>query len=213
MRANSSRARILDRIRKAQVAVVPEVDGVVVDLAQIFPRIDDPMQRFLAECEANLTEVKCTCDSAESLRAFSKLLSAVPPGPIFVEDDSSLRRFLETFAGREVLWSTAGPAPEHCQATITLCDGLIAQTGSIVNSTRNGGRCGSIVAPTHIVYATTDQLVPDVTTALRAAMSSGALQSSYFGLISGSSRTADIEKRLVQGAHGPRKLAIVLEAR
>jgi L-lactate utilization protein LutC len=44
-------------------------------------------------------------------------------------------------------------------------------------------------------------------------MQSNLIEASYFGLISGSSRTADIEKILVQGAHGPIKVAIVLEMR
>lgn len=38
-----------------------------------------------------------------------------------------------------------------------------------------------------------------------------AAQNSYVGLITGSIRTADIEKILVVGAHGPRRLVVILE--
>ena len=211
--ANSGRARILDRIRKAKVAIDPAIDGVSVSLDQIYAPIGDPMQRFLAECEANLTEVKVTTDAQGSLHAFAELLGAIGPGSLYVQDDPSLHRFADAFAGRQVLWSSGGRAPEDCQVAITLCEGLVAQTGSILSSSRSGGRGGSIIPPTHIVYATSNQLVPDITTALRNALAGDLKNASYFGLITGSSRTADIEKILVQGAHGPVKVAIVLETR
>lgn len=211
--ANSARGRILDRIRKAEVPIDPAIDSAKVEPEQIYAPIGDPLQRFLAECAANLIEVKVTEDVRGSLRALAELLSALPVGSLYVQDDPTLRHFTDAYAGREVLWSTAGRAPEDCGASITLCEGLVAQTGSIVSSSRCGGRGGSIVPPTHIVYATSDQIVPDIRTALQTAMQSSLLEASYFGLISGSSRTADIEKILVQGAHGPIKVAIVLEMR
>ena len=208
--ANSARARILERIRRA-----PQLAGDAgsVSLEEIYGAIHDPMQRFLDECAANLTEVKRTRDASASVCALQELLHALPPGMIYVEDAPKLRSFSEAIEGREVLYSSTSRAPENSQATLTLCDGLVAQTGSIVTSSRHGGRCGSIVAPVHMVYATTDQLVPDISTALRNAMSAGLTHASYFGLISGSSRTADIEKILVHGAHGPRKVLLILEDR
>lgn len=212
-RANSARARILDRIRSAKVALDPAVDSMTVGLEQIFAPILDPMQRFLAECEANLIEVKVTFDSTSSRNALAELLGKLPAGRLYVQDHPTLRGFADSFAGREVLWSSSGRAPEDCQVTLTRCEGLVAQTGSIVSSSRAGGRGGSIIPPTHLVYATSDQLVPDIMTALRKAMAGDLKHASYFGLISGSSRTADIEKILVQGAHGPRKVAIILEKR
>jgi L-lactate dehydrogenase complex protein LldG len=211
--ANSGRACILDRIRKAEVPLDPAIDGVTVAIEQIYAPIADSMKRFLAECYANLTEVKVADDFNGSQQAFTELLAALPSGTIYVQDDPALRRFAPAFAGRQVMWSSSGRAPEDCQATITLCEGLVAQTGSILSSSRAGGRGGSIIPPTHIVYATSDQLVPDIQSALRKAMTSDIKKASYFGLITGSSRTADIEKILVQGAHGPRKVAIVLEKR
>ena len=71
-----------------------------------------------------------------------------------------------------------------------------------------------MVAPTHIVYAFAKQLVPDLATALRNATADGRLdKNSYACVISGSSRTADIEKILVQGAHGPMRLVVIVETR
>lgn len=210
---NPGRDRILGRIRKANVTLDPAIDSKNVALEDIFPPISNPMDRFLAECSANLTEVKVTADSEGSTRAFTDLLSALPSGSVYVQDDPVLRRFADVVGERPLIWSSSGRAPEDCQVTITLCEGLVAQTGSILSSSRAGGRGGSIIPPTHIVYATSDQLLPDITTALRKAMASDLKDASYFGLITGSSRTADIEKILVQGAHGPRKVAIVLENR
>ena len=211
--ANSGRARILDRIRKAQVVPDPAIESPRVSLDQIFPPLGDPLARFLAECATNLIEVRQTPSPEESRRALADLVAALPAGSIYVQEDPKLRRLAPAFENREVMYSSAGRAPENCQVSITLCEGLVAQTGSIVSSSRMGGRGGSIIPPTHIVYATSDQIVPDITTALRNAMAAGLTDASYFGLISGSSRTADIEKILVQGAHGPRKVAIVLEMR
>jgi L-lactate dehydrogenase complex protein LldG len=90
----------------------------------------------------------------------------------------------------------------------------VALTGSIVTSSGCGGRGASVVPDCHIVFATTDQLVPDLEAAMALIQQRGLpSKSSYVGLITGSSRTADIEKILVLGAHGPRRLAVVLESR
>jgi len=54
--------------------------------------------------------------------------------------------------------------------------------------------------------------VPDLQTALANASKQGSLDRNSFAcVISGSSRTADIEKILIQGAHGPRKLVVILQ--
>jgi L-lactate utilization protein LutC len=101
---------------------------------------------------------------------------------------------------------------EASQATVTLAEALIAQTGSILVTASCGGRGASVIAPCHIVYATTGQLVPDLTTALSRASQERILDRNSFAcVISGSSRTADIEKILVQGAHGPRRLVVILQ--
>jgi L-lactate dehydrogenase complex protein LldG len=68
------------------------------------------------------------------------------------------------------------------------------------------------VAPCHIVVAGASQLVPDLETALRNATAEQRLEKNSFAcVISGSSRTADIEKILVQGAHGPVRLVVIVD--
>ncbi len=69
-----------------------------------------------------------------------------------------------------------------------------------------------MIAPCHIVYATIATVVPDLATALGRVSQERTLDRNSFAcVISGSSRTADIEKILVQGAHGPRRLVVILQ--
>ena len=130
-----------------------------------------------------------------------------------MQDDPSLRRLIELAApARTIRWSSEGAPAETSQATVTLAEALIAQTGSILVTASCGGRGASVIAPCHIVYATMAQLVPDLTTALGRVSQDGILDRNSFAcVISGSSRTADIEKILVQGAHGPRRLVVILQ--
>jgi L-lactate dehydrogenase complex protein LldG len=69
-----------------------------------------------------------------------------------------------------------------------------------------------VAAPVHSVVARAAQLVPDLTTLFLKVREKGtAKRNSMLCLITGSSRTADIEKTLVMGAHGPRRLIVVLD--
>lgn len=106
--------------------------------------------------------------------------------------------------------SKSGPS-ESSQATITMAEALVAQTGSVLVSAECGGRGAAIVAPVHIVVAEAAQLVPDLEAAFAQVKERGtALRNSYLCFITGSSRTADIEKILVMGAHGPRRLVVTV---
>ena len=209
---NSSRDRILQQIRAGLRTVVPEPPALASDRV-IFEPVANPLERFQQECVSNLMECALTADRAASARQLSQVLQSLPEGEIFVQDDPSLRQLIEVAApGRPIRWSSQGAPAEASQATITLADALIAQTGSILVTAGCGGRGASVIAPCHIVYATVDQLVPDLTTALSRASRDGILDRNSFAcVISGSSRTADIEKILVQGAHGPRRLVVILQ--
>jgi L-lactate dehydrogenase complex protein LldG len=99
-----------------------------------------------------------------------------------------------------------------CDTAITTCEWLVARTGSIVMSAaQESGRTVSVYAPIHICIAYTRQLVYDVKDALLKAREkySGNLPS-LITFATGPSRTADIEKTLVVGIHGPKEVYVFL---
>jgi len=99
----------------------------------------------------------------------------------------------------------------ECDAGISECDALVAQTGTVVLSSRRaGGRALSILPPHHVVLARRDQLVPDLPEAFELLKAEyGNDYPSMISFITGPSRTGDIERSLVIGAQGPRKLTVL----
>jgi len=101
---------------------------------------------------------------------------------------------------------------EACDAGITSCEAVVAQTGSIlVSSATSGGRALSILPHVHVVVATCDQIVATLADALHAAKERhDGRMPSMLSFITGPSRTGDIERILVLGAHGPKELILIL---
>lgn len=94
---------------------------------------------------------------------------------------------------------------------ITLCEQLIARTGSVlVSSGTRAGRRLSIYPPLHIVVGFTSQIVNDIEDGLISIRDRYEHLPSMISLVTGPSRTADIEKTLVLGAHGPKELILFL---
>lgn len=86
-------------------------------------------------------------------------------------------------------------------------DWLIAETGSVVLATRRDQpRSLSLLPPTHIVVAHTRQLLPD----LFDLFDQPGPPPACLSLITGPSKTGDIELRLVTGVHGPGVVEVVL---
>lgn len=96
----------------------------------------------------------------------------------------------------------------NCAAAITGCESLIARTGSILLSSAGAsGRTVSVYAPVHICIAYTHQLVFDVKDGLQLINTKyNGNWPSLVSLATGPSRTADIEKTLVVGVHGPKEV-------
>ena len=115
--------------------------------------------------------------------------------------------------GLPVLKTDGGFDPnelESCDAGISECDALIAQTGSVLLTNRSaGGRALSVLPPHHVVIARRRQLVADLPAAFELLQRKYADNPpSMISLVTGPSRTGDIERILVLGAHGPKRLTI-----
>ncbi len=98
-------------------------------------------------------------------------------------------------------------------AAVTGADAAIAETGSVVCSAGpSRARAWSLVPPMHCVLLTVDQILPDLWDWLRALDELDSTRplngSSNVNLITGMSKTADIEGVLVPGVHGPGRVEI-----
>ncbi|MFB5945539.1 LutC/YkgG family protein [Albibacterium profundi] len=163
---------------------------------------------------------------------FAKQFSAVSGKFIFCEDELDLVENLILLADQFTLRKMYAWEPQlkklldqydfpyystdtdfdKADAGITFCEALIARNGSILIS--NGtpmGRRLAIFPHIHIVIAYTSQLLPDIKDGLDFMKEKYNYKlPSMVNLITGPSRTADIEKTLVLGAHGPRELFVFL---
>jgi L-lactate dehydrogenase complex protein LldG len=122
------------------------------------------------------------------------------------------RELAEELKTAGVTFQTSDRNFSEADCGITLCECLIERTGSILLTSRQlAGRRLSIFPPVHVVVASTGQMLPDIRQGLdfiRKKYRSGL--PSMISLVTGASRTADIEKTLVLGAHGPRELVLFL---
>ena len=101
---------------------------------------------------------------------------------------------------------------KQAEVGITLCESLIARNGSVlISNASEAGRRLSIYPSYHIVLAYTSQLVLDIKDGLKLLKEKYQNNlPSMISNITGPSRTADIEKTLVLGAHGPKELIVFL---
>ncbi len=95
-----------------------------------------------------------------------------------------------------------------CDVSVTGCEFLVARTGTLVlSAAQESGRTVSVYAPVHVCIAYTDQVLFDIKDALLAVKEKyGDSFPSFITFASGPSRTADIEKTLVTGVHGPKEV-------
>jgi L-lactate dehydrogenase complex protein LldG len=100
------------------------------------------------------------------------------------------------------------PTHDQAQACITDCEAAIARTGSfLLSSHQNHGRVAPVYFPVHIVVLQAHQIVADIGDGLQFLRQKYNDQlPSMINLNTGPSRTADIEKTLVTGVHGPKEV-------
>jgi len=117
--------------------------------------------------------------------------------------EKSLIEFIDPQSAQWLTDDLAG-----CDISITGCEALVARTGSIViSAAQPSGRTASVYAPIHICIAYTRQLVYEVRDALVQLRNRyGDKLPSLITFATGPSRTADIEKTLVVGVHGPKEV-------
>ena len=161
--------------------------------APIWPAIGNLESRFRSEFHAVKGEWLTRDELPKFLTGFGRIAT----------DESDLVREIAGFGNA---------VARDCELSVTGCECLMAQTGSIVVSTlSSGGRALSVLPPVHLVIARPEQLLPDLAVALALLRQRYSRRwPSSLSVVTGPSRTADIEKILVMGAHGPKRLLVFL---
>jgi L-lactate dehydrogenase complex protein LldG len=104
---------------------------------------------------------------------------------------------------------------EQAAAGLTGAEAALADVGGLVLRSGAGrGRLASLFPPTHIAVVTPEQFYASLADWMAALRADGRQESTFAGVsnltvITGPSRTADIEKTLVLGVHGPRDLHVI----
>lgn len=208
MKETTAKERMLKKIRRA---LLEKRDNPYPNLedAPLYPKNEEYLEVLFAEqfnavagnflyCEDDIQFIENLIELAES-KKWRKIYCWEP------NLQEMLTHFEYPFIGDDKDFLNA-------DVGITFCEALIARNGSIlVSSGANAGRRLSIYPNSHIVLAYTSQLVLDLKDGFtRLKEKYGNALPSMISTITGPSRTADIEKTLVLGAHGPKELYVFL---
>ena len=197
MAVSPAKENILKRIRQALSHPVPLPFPQSEGSNAVFHPATDSLDVVFAQEFINIQGKFSFCLSeAEMEQQLQQLITEKKWSKIYCNTD----KWNSTFSNTINL--------ESCDASITGCEFLVARTGTIVMSAaQQSGRTVSVYAPVHICIAYTNQLLYDVKDALQS------IKEKYAGNIpslitfaTGPSRTADIEKTLVTGVHGPKEV-------
>jgi L-lactate dehydrogenase complex protein LldG len=202
---NKSRNNILTRIRQALLQEVP-VPFPQRETTQLFVENTEDLTVMFAENFTKLQGKFSYCSNfEEAAQQLNQLAQSCQWNNIYCREPQ-LKYQLNQYGFSN--FNAANLA--DCQASITDCEALIARTGSILLTTsQKSGRNTSVYAPVHICIAHTTQLLYDVKEGLQNIKQQAQLPS-LITLATGPSRTADIEKTLVVGVHGPKEVYVFL---
>lgn len=204
MKASTAKENILRKIRQALSTPVPVPFPLSEGTESVFqPKTQDNEIEF-AERFTKLQGRFAFCANESELAEQLQILLAARNWQHIYCVEEVLKNNLGQ-VGLNIPFTNNLPA---CEASITSCECLVARTGSIMlSSSSASGRTTSVYAPVHICIAYTNQLVYDIKDALQLMKEKyGANIPSLITLASGPSRTADIEKTLVVGVHGPKEV-------
>ncbi len=207
MKVSSSKEKILKKIREALSNPVPLPFPKSEGVDSIFKTQKDDLEILFAEEFTKLLGKFAFCVNETDMKLQLMKLAAEKKWQNLYCVETEL---LKKFKGKGVFDNKVSLA--DCDASVTTCEFLIARTGAIViTSAQQSGRTVSAYAPVHICIAYVDQLVYETRDALKLLKAKyGENLPSFITFAAGPSRTADIEKTLVVGVHGPKEVYLFL---
>ena len=208
MKVSAAKENILKKIRQALVNPTPVPFPQSEGNSSVF---NGPGQENEIEFAENFGRIQgrfLYCGNVEEMVSqLTQLISQQGWAQVFCRESGLLPLISKPLKGLLI----ADELPE-ADVSITGCEALIARTGSILmSSAQESGRTVSVYAPVHICIAYASQLVYDVRDGRELLIEKYKNQlPSFITLATGPSRTADIEKTLVVGVHGPKDVYVFL---
>ena len=207
----SPRDEILERLRRKASKV--EMPGPWQSQRN-FP---DLAERFAASLTAVRGEVRRTDSLESALAEVGTILDEISAKTVVANNEAPLSEVELGERWREREWhvvgQTAGDLREFCaraDAGLSGVEAALAETGSlVVHSGVGKSRLATLLPPVHIALVPVARLVSDIFT-WTASRAREAPMPSNLNLISGPSKSADIEFTLTLGVHGPKRLVAVL---
>ena len=155
---------------------------------------------FAAKAEALGTSVRLVADEDDA----SALLANASAGPACTQGVAeSFPRVAERCAGK----TAAGVVAADVVAAGTIA---VAETGSVLLHEARADRGACFLADRLWLLVRADRVVPTLDAAFERVATLVRDGARYLTLMSGPSRTADIERVLTIGVHGPRELTVVV---
>ena len=204
MRVSSSKEKILKKIREALSNPVPLPFPKSEGTSSVFQPQTKELEILFAEEFTKLLGKFAFCmDEADAKNQLNNLIAQKKWEHIYCVENG-----LSKFFDGEINQSSLA----ECDASVTSCHYLVARTGAIVmSSAQQSGRTVSAYSPVHICIAYVDQLVFETRDAIKLLKETyGSKLPSFITFAAGPSRTADIEKTLVVGVHGPKEVYVFL---
>ncbi len=209
MKESTSKEKVLKKVRNA---LINKLDNPFKNVDFTTPVFPDQMEEPEVEFAQNLVEAGATFIYCENEMDLGNQLAALIEKEgwtnVFCVDESISGLLKES----GIVFSNKEEDLLNLNVGITPCDFLISRFGSIMVSSGMGSGRRLIGYPeTHIVVAKASQVVPELKDALIGMKKK--YQENFptqITNITGPSRTADIEKTLVMGAHGPKNLYVFL---
>ena len=214
--SNTARGNILAKL-KAEVNGA-DYDKLPKEISYDYPEFsrEENLAQFISELEKNHAQVvKTTKDNMAEV--ISEQLAALNITKLLYGDNDAHREIINALNSKiesqvydfsidnnkEMLFN-------ECPAALSSSRCSIAATGSIVLwPDENEPRSLSLVPPVHFVIVDANKLHADFASLITAQQWQDKLPTNVV-LISGPSKTADIQQTLAYGAHGPKALIVLL---
>ncbi len=210
MKESTSKEKVLKKVRDALVNATPiPFEGLDVETNVYADNLQVSAEETFARAFLDVGGKFIYCSNVGDLaEKLSAVIQSKSIGKVFC-GESYLAALLKEIGAE---FTTELSELHDCAVSVSGCEVLIARHGTIVQSSRQGGgRKAIVVPPVQIVIATTRQMVNGLSDAFGSLHSKyGDDMPSLVTFVTGPSRTADIEKTLVLGAHGPEVIYLFL---